>query len=70
MDLSVHTLFFSPTGGTRKAASLFAHSFSSHVEEHSLEQPVTGFLLMISLLSHFLFLPDGFLLMHEKNSKQ
>ena len=43
MDLSVHTLFFSPTGGTRKAASLFAHSFSSHVEEHSLEQPVTGF---------------------------
>ena len=43
MDLSVHTLFFSPTGGTRKAASLFAHSLSSHVEEHSLEQPVTGF---------------------------
>ena len=28
------------------------------------------FLLIISLLSHFLFLPDGFLLMHEKNSKQ
>ena len=24
---------------------------------------------MISLLSHFLFLPDGFLLMHEKNLK-
>lgn len=43
MDISVHTLFFSPTGGTRKAASLFAHALCAQVEEHSLEQPVTGF---------------------------
>lgn len=66
MDLSVHTLFFSPTGGTRKAASLFAHSFFQSVEEHSLEQPVTGFLLMISLLSHFLFYRTASCLAREK----
>lgn len=70
MDLSVHTLFFSPTGGTRKAASLFAHSLSSHVEEHSLEQPVTGFSSDDFVVVALPVLPDGFLLMHEKNSKQ
>ena len=70
MDLSVHTLFFSPTGGTRKAASLFAHSFSSHVEEHSLEQPVTGFSSDYFVVVVLPVFTGRLPAMHEKNSKQ
>ena len=43
MNLSVHTLFFSPSGGTQKAASLFAHALSAQVQPHSLEQSVAPF---------------------------
>lgn len=67
MNLSVHTLFFSPSGGTQKAAFCSPMHFLLRFSHIASSSPSLHFPLTTWSLSHFLFSPEESLPMHGKS---